>query len=177
MKLHACEQKLHSKINSLLSVLAEHHNCESNVTFNAPTDANITRSNAINIDDPELIQAAGTGDLQRVFALLYCEEVNPNITNVSGVTPLLQATLDTQENLSIVELLIDRGADVNATTPDGLTALIVASIKGYKNIVLSLLKAGADMRKKDMFGYTAAALATRLGHSDIEMILVDNSKQ
>ena len=176
MKLHGCEQQLHGKINSLLSMLAEHHNCNSHVL----ADANIMRSGAINADhadDPELIQAAGTGDLERVFSLLYCEEVNANITNASGITPLLQATLDTQENLNIVELLIDRGADVNATTPDGLTPLMAASIKGYKHIVLRLLKAGADMRKKDRFGYTAAALATRLGHDDIEMILIDNSKQ
>ncbi|MDP5370578.1 MAG: ankyrin repeat domain-containing protein [Pseudomonadota bacterium] len=177
MKLRECEQKLHSKINSLLSVLAEHHDCDSNIGLNAPNDAHIMHSNAIGADDLELILAAGTGDLHRVFALLYCDQVNPNISNVSGATPLLQTTLDTQENLSIVELLLDRGADVNATTPDGLTALIIASIKGYKNIVLRLLKAGADMRKKDMFGYTAEALAIRLGHNEISDILVDNSKQ
>ncbi len=174
MKSHAFEQKLHCKINSLLTTLGKHYNCDSDAAF-VPVDRNIARSNVI--DDPELILAAGTGDLQRVFSLLYCEEANPDITNASGVTPLLQTTLDIQENLSIVELLIDRGADVNVATSDGLTALMVASIKGYKNIVLSLLKAGADMRKKDMFGYTALALAARLGHEEIEGILVDNGKQ
>lgn len=135
---------------------------------------NTTRMSVINTHNHELIHAAGTGDLQRVFSLLYCEEADPNTKNASGITPLLQATLDTQENLGIIELLIDRGADVNTTTPDGLTALIVASIKGYKNIVATLIKAGADIHKKDIFGYTAAALAARLGHTDIEAIL--NSK-
>ena len=110
MKLHGCEQQLHGKINSLLSMLAEHHNCNSHVL----ADANIMRSGTINADDPELIQAAGTGDLERVFSLLYCEEVNPNITNVSGITPLLQATLDTQENLNIVELRIPINSIINS---------------------------------------------------------------
>lgn len=177
MYLSNCESKLHNKINSIISLLTEHNNCDTNVISNpSAITMNITRNCSINIHDPELIQAAGTGDLQRVFSLLYCEEVDPNIQNNSGLTPLLQATLDTQENLSIVELLIDRGADVNTTTPDGLTALIIASIKGYKNIVTALINAGADIRRKDIFGYTATALAARLGHTDIEEILNNNHK-
>ena len=176
MYLSNCESKLHNKINSIVSLLTEHNNCDTNVITNPSITMNITRNCAINTHDPELIHAAGTGDLQRVFSLLYCEEADPNIKNNSGIAPLLQATLDTQENLSIVELLIDRGADINTTTPDGLTALMVASIKGYKNIVVALINAGADIRKKDIFGYTATVLAARLGHTDIEEILNNNHK-
>lgn len=175
MKADTFEQNLHTKVDSLIAVLGRIYNCSSDEVSPTSVNTNITRT--INVDDPELIQAAGTSDLQRVFALLYCDEIDPNIKNDAGITPLLQAILDKQENLSIVELLIDRGADVNAVTSDGLTSLMIASIKGYKNIVLKLLKAGADMRKKDMFGYTAEALATRLGHYEIKDILEDNSKK
>ena len=47
--------------------------------------------------------------------------------------------------------LLEAKANVNATSNDGLTALIqAASVKGSHDIVLDLLKAGADQTKTFM---------------------------
>ncbi|KAH0522614.1 hypothetical protein TsFJ059_006437 [Trichoderma semiorbis] len=47
----------------------------------------------------------------------------------------------------IVRLLLRRGANVNAKTRDGITALQIATLKRYKKIVKLLLKRGADETK------------------------------
>jgi len=47
--------------------------------------------------------------------------------------------------MKIVELLISRGADVNAKEMDGGTALHIAAIFGQKDIVELLLVNGADL--------------------------------
>jgi hypothetical protein len=41
--------------------------------------------------------------------------------------------------------LINAGADVNAKTHSGKTALFISTIKEYGNICIRLLKAGATM--------------------------------
>jgi hypothetical protein len=48
------------------------------------------------------------------------------VKNSSGMTPLMIAAMDGSEDL--VRLLLDHGADVNAKTPDGLTALSWAKL-------------------------------------------------
>ena len=43
----------------------------------------------------------------------------------------------------VVELLLEKGADVNAKTTDGVTAAAAAKWKGHTDIVQLLKKAGA----------------------------------
>ena len=187
MIIETFEQELHTRIDSTLNELniyaADYNYCREEMDLNVGNSSRTNRtkfmisSNAIVMDDPELIHAAGTGDLQRVFALLCCEEINPNIRSATGTMALIQTVFDIHENLGIVELLLNQNADVNAVTTDGLTALMVAVIKGYKNIVIRLLKAGADIHKKDMFGYDAMAFAVRLNHDDIAELLMGSARQ
>jgi ankyrin repeat protein len=73
--------------------------------------------------------------------------------------------------LGVIDLLLDRGVDVNAATSDGLTALMVATIKGHHAVVERLLEAGAEVRMQDMFKYNALAFAERLGHDAIAELL------
>jgi ankyrin repeat protein len=44
---------------------------------------------------------------------------------------------------AIVQTLLDEGADVNAGTKDGETALMFAEFKGYNEIIALLKSAGA----------------------------------
>lgn len=73
----------------------------------------------------------------------------------------------------IVKILIDAGADVNATTEDGQTALMLASQNGHQEIVNILIDAGADVNATAEDGQTALTLASQNGHQEIVNILID----
>ena len=54
-----------------------------------------------------------------------------------------------------VKFLIDHGADVNAETAQGFTALIYASRDGFLKTVEHLITNGAEVDAQTSFGYTA----------------------
>jgi ankyrin repeat protein len=70
-----------------------------------------------------------------------------------GLTPLLFAA---RENcLGCVPVLVEAGADVNATTPDGISAVVIALINGHFDVAGALLEAGTDPNLADYTGRTA----------------------
>jgi len=60
-------------------------------------------------------------------------------------TPLMMATYSESRDPSIANLLISRGATVNATTRDGQTAISRALNRGRSAMVQALISAGAQM--------------------------------
>ena len=54
-----------------------------------------------------------------------------------------------------VKFLIDHGADINAETDQGFTALIYASRDGFLKTVKHLITNGAEVDAQTSFGYTA----------------------
>ena len=83
-------------------------------------------------------------------------------------------------NISEVENLLDRGADVNATDPFqnkisfryGRTALHWAAIRGPLEFVKLLLDRGADVNATDRYGKTALHEVVMLGDWAIVKVLV-----
>ena len=70
-----------------------------------------------------------------------------------GLTPLLFAA---RENcLDCLPVLIEAGADINATTPDGISAVVIALINGHYDVAGALLEAGTDPKLADYTGRTA----------------------
>ena len=81
-------------------------------------------------DTSELIRAAKTGDLDKVYAYL-AKDADINGRNSSGRTALIQAANSEHAKATqIIELLLDAGADINAADNKGNTALILASKNG-----------------------------------------------
>ena len=70
-----------------------------------------------------------------------------------GLTPLLFAARE--DCLDCLPVLIDAGADVNATTPDGISAVVIALINGHYDVAGALLEAGTDPNLADYTGRTA----------------------
>jgi ankyrin repeat protein len=70
-----------------------------------------------------------------------------------GLTPLLFAA---RENcLDCLPVLVEAGADINATTPDGISAVVIALINGHFDVAGALLEAGTDPNLADYTGRTA----------------------
>ena len=61
----------------------------------------------------------------------------------------------------VVELLIKRGADVNAKADTGFDALFCAAAYGHDKAAKVLIDNGADVNAKDKAGMTALKWATR----------------
>jgi len=70
-----------------------------------------------------------------------------------GLTPLLFAA---RENcLACLPVLVEAGADVSATTPDGISAVVMALINGHFDAAGALIDAGTDPNLADYTGRTA----------------------
>ncbi len=81
----------------------------------------------------------------------------------SGWTRLNHAISD--DNIEEVSLLLDSGADVDATNRSGYSPLMVSIISGNYKIFLKLLKAGADSSIVGRAGADAMSLAVRYKNS------------
>ncbi|XP_039820792.1 potassium channel KOR2-like isoform X2 [Panicum virgatum] len=68
--------------------------------------------------------------------------------------------------------LISAGADPSKPDYDGRTALHVAALRGYEDIVRFLIQSGADVNSIDKFGNSPLLLALKSGHDRITSLLV-----
>jgi ankyrin repeat protein len=122
------------------------------------------------------LRAAKAGDVPAMRLLLE-HDADPTLGPTrSGITPLMAAAgLGTAEQdttgryktqgeaIDAIALLLEHGADVNATANDGRTALHGAALQGYDDVIKFLAAHGADLDVKDHKGFTP--LDTALGRA------------
>ena len=103
------------------------------------------------------------------------EKVDVNAAAADTSTPLHWAV--ETNNLEIVNLLIDAGANVNAATRYKITPLSLACTNGNAAIIERLLKAGVDPNSTSEEGQTALMTAALNGKVDaIKMLLTHGAK-
>ena len=121
---------------------------------------------------PPLILAAHCGSQRpEVFTLLVERGANPNVvskeTEWYGWTPLFFAC--SQGNLDLVRLLLDRGADINASEARGNNALMqfckisfhwTSPANSIRPIAELLIDKGIDITKADRGGQAALGIAS-----------------
>jgi uncharacterized protein len=117
-----------------------------------------------------LFFAASRGNVDTVRALLAAG-ADPFMTTDKGSAPLLVATWggspyagdwteDEKQNLlAVTTLLVERGADVNATGEHGWTPLHGAAYKGMDAVVQLLVDHGARLEVFDEYGQTPLSIA------------------
>uniref|UniRef100_A0A8C4THF0 Ankyrin repeat domain 27 n=1 Tax=Erpetoichthys calabaricus TaxID=27687 RepID=A0A8C4THF0_ERPCA len=96
--------------------------------------------------------------------------VTPFSRDNKGYTPLHIASVYGQS--SLVDLLVSKGADINATDYHALTPLHLSCQKGYQSVTLLLLHYNADTNMQDNNGNTPLHLACTYGHEDCVKALV-----
>jgi ankyrin repeat protein len=116
-----------------------------------------------------LFAAIRAPDAKQVAALAAYKSLLES-TNGYGSTPLLEAAA--YADASIITLLIEQGADVNAANPDGATPLMRAA--GNLKKTRLLIERGANVNAKSIFGRTALLIAaTYPGNSATVRLLLD----
>uniref|UniRef100_A0AAR2J5E8 Ankyrin 1, erythrocytic b n=1 Tax=Pygocentrus nattereri TaxID=42514 RepID=A0AAR2J5E8_PYGNA len=120
------------------------------------------------------LHIAARNDDTRTAAVLLQNDPNPDVLSKvppTGFTPLHIAAH--YENLSVAQLLLNRGANVNFTPKNGITPLHIAARRGNVIMVRLLLDRGAqiDARTKDEL--TPLHCAARNGHVRVIEILLD----
>ena len=85
-----------------------------------------------------------------------------------GFTPLLYATREGCEDC--VEALLDAGADINLTDPDGVTPLLMAVQNLHYDTANILIQRGADIQRWDWYGRTPL-------YSAIDLHLIPSSRR
>eukprot|EP00698_Gefionella_okellyi_P023665 TRINITY_DN8147_c0_g1_i2.p1 TRINITY_DN8147_c0_g1~~TRINITY_DN8147_c0_g1_i2.p1 ORF type:complete len:1447 (-),score=339.37 TRINITY_DN8147_c0_g1_i2:189-3998(-) len=97
---------------------------------------------------------------------------NPIETVRSAPALLLAARHGLHE---IVELILQRGADVNAATSSGFTSLHDAAGFGRLEVAKVLLRHNADVNLLTKYGWTPLMLAARRSHNEVLRLLLEHN--
>ena len=89
-----------------------------------------------------------------------------------GMTPLLYAARD--GSFDAARVLIEAGAELNATDPNGMTPLMMAITNGKIPVAQMLVDKGADVRAADWYGRTALWAAVEIRNLDMRSGATDN---
>jgi hypothetical protein len=116
--------------------------------------------------------AARSGNPEMVRILIEYDPANIDAREFDGWTPLFWASGRHYSNDdSVLRLLLEHGADVNAQGRDGRTPLNGASSCGALGAVRLLLEYGADVEVKNNVGKTAMQVAADGGHDEVVELL------
>ena len=138
------------------------------ILIDAGADVNAAHS----IDHTVLYHALESNQLStEVIQLLVDEGVNMNPSPLFWAIRYAGAKSETPE---IMTMLIEAGADVNAQSETGITALIAAALRGSNQLVDILLRSGAEINAtQESTGRTVLACAVEWEHTETVRLLIE----
>lgn len=146
------------------------------IALNISEFVKLCDSNTINSQNTKgqtaLHHAISIGNLKAAIALLNHKEINPNIADREGKTPLHYAVGKNYQNL--VSKLIEKGADVNIADRNKITPLHIAATNDSAEIAEILLNNKANLNTQDKDGETPLYMAATFGNFKVGKILLDN---
>jgi hypothetical protein len=125
----------------------------------------------IEMTEASFLTFVAKGDLKTVQLFLDAgmkvDALNPDDDRTA-----LMIAID-KDQTDIANLLISKGADVNASDDDSISPLILAAGKGNLDLVKLLLDKNAAVDASDDDDNTALMAAVRSGKADVVQVLVD----
>jgi len=126
--------------------------------------------------------AAQYGKSKALNALLELGVDKDVVDNNQDLTPFMAAAYSSQ--IESLKILLSKGKiNINASTimkhhvlygSGGKTALMLAAVKGNRDVVIYLLEQGANINQKDINGRTALDYVRDFGTPEVEKILIDH---
>jgi hypothetical protein len=110
----------------------------------------------------QLHHCAKNGLIYSVNRLLSIRNINVNMKNVNGWTPLHEAAF--KGHIEIARLLLQNGAEVNAKGNGGWTPLHCSACDGHVEILHLLVEKGVDLEAQKNDGGRALHKAAWMGH-------------
>ncbi len=146
--------------------------------------------------NPMLVVAIRDKSLKVIDLLLKNPSINPNLSNKSGETPLMIASIEgelgvvktlvlekkvdvnktgwtplhyacSSGRLEVAEFLVANGAKVNALSPSETTPLMMAVSSGNDRLIKYLLDNGADLAMRNHEGFSAIDVADLFSRNEI----------
>lgn len=120
-----------------------------------------------------LLASTKSENSEKVAGLLVTAGVDPNARQANGMTALMSAVFNGQED--VAKALLAKGADVK---PDaaGFNALSLAVERGNKSMARLLLEAGADPKARPGAGLSALEKAEQRGDKNMVELLKGYAK-
>ena len=103
---------------------------------------------------------------------LLSNAADPNLEDVYHWSPLMRAVNEDREE-TVALLLATSGIDPNHRGENGVTALHIATVRGYTHLIELLLQGGADKTIKDDAGRTPYQIAQQQNNGHKLLFLLD----
>ena len=115
-------------------------------------------------------------EIDETSKLIIATALNVDVPDANGVTALIMACDAREfERDPVIQLLLDRGANINAVEKTGESALGLACKGGRTWVVRELLDRGASLdQEQQHFNQTPIYYACRGGHAEILTLLLDH---
>lgn len=126
----------------------------------------------------DLSDAVLQGDVEKARQLIAAGvdlEVLDDRTNPNGRYPLNWAAWN--NNVEMIEVLLDAGADISKPNRTGFTPLHHAIENGSTEAAELLVERGADLSAVNRFNLTPLQFARELGRAEIERIILAAQEQ
>ncbi len=111
----------------------------------------------------EIVEGVRTGYVEYVEALL---DLDVSVDTVSRGTPIIVLAA-CKGHTEVFNMLLARGANINASGGSGTTAFLMAACNGHTDIVNTLLARDVNINAANNNGNTALLAAACKGHIDI----------